>query len=91
MELKPLFSHLRYEFLRPNHSFPVIVNARVNGLQIEKLLGVLQRHRGVICYSIENIKGTSLSLCMHGILLDNEYRPSRQPQYHLNPNMQEVV
>jgi len=28
---------------------------------------------------------------MHRILLDNEHRPSRQPQCGLNPNMQEVV
>ena len=27
MELKPLFSQLRHEFLGPNHPFPVIVSA----------------------------------------------------------------
>jgi len=44
-----------------------------------------------IAYSINDIKGISLSFCMHRIFLDDEHHPSKQPQCRLNPNMQEVV
>jgi len=91
VELKPLPPHLRYEFLDPDHQFPVIVSAKLYDPQLEKLLGVLRKHRGAIGYSIDDIYGLSPSLCMHRIFLDEGHRPFRQPQRHLNPNMQEVV
>lgn len=90
VELKPLPSHLKYEFLGLNHKFPVIISAKLSGVQIEKLLSVLQKYRGAIDYSIDDIKGIIPSFCMHLILLDDGHRPSRQPQRRLNPNMQEV-
>ena len=52
---------------------------------------MLRKDRGAIGYSIDDMKGISPSFCMHRILLDDEHRPSRQPQCQLNPNMQEVV
>ena len=87
VELKPLPPHLRYEFLDPDHQFAVIVSAKLDDPQLEKLLSVLRKLRGVIGYSIDDIKGLSPSLCMHHIFLDEGHRPSRQPQYRLNPNM----
>ena len=91
VELKPLPSHLRYEFLGANETYLVIVNANLDVTQIAKLLSVLRKHRGVIGYSIDDIKGISPSFFMHRILLNDEHSPSRQPQRWLNPNMQEVV
>ena len=90
VELKPLPSHLRYEFLGANETFLVIVNANLHGTQIAKLLSVLRKHKGAIGYSIDDIKGISPSFCLHHIL-DDEHRPSRQPQRRLNPNMPEIV
>jgi len=55
VELKPLPSHLRYEFLNSTHQFPVIVNAKLDGPQLEQLLDVLCKHRGAIGYSIDDI------------------------------------
>jgi len=48
-------------------------------------------HGGVIGYSIDDIKGISPSFCMHSVLVDDRHQPSRQPQCHLNPNMELVV
>jgi len=79
VDLKPLPSHLRYEFLDLDHKFPVIVSSKLDGPQLEKLLDVLRKHRGVIRYSIDDIKGLSLSFCMHHIFLDEGHRLSRQP------------
>ena len=91
MESRPLPAHLMYEFLSPNHTFLVIITAKLNGVLIEKLFSVLQKHRGVISYSIDNIKEISPLFCMHRILLDDGHRPSRQPQRLLNPNSQEAI
>jgi len=91
VELKPLPSHLRYEFLDPKHKYPIIVNAKLNSPQLEKLLDALRKYRGAINYSIDDIKDLSPSLCMHCIFLAEGHRPSQQPQRHLNPNIQEIV
>jgi len=70
VELKPLPSFLRYELLDPDHKFPVIVSSKLDGPKLKKLLDVLRKHRGVIGYSIDDIKGLSPSLCMNRIFLD---------------------
>ena len=44
-----------------------------------------------IGWTIADIKGISLSTCMHRILLEEGARPSRQPQRRLNPPMMDVV
>ena len=59
VELKPLSPRLRYEFLSRNRTFLVIISSRRNDAQIDKLLFVLQEHRGIIGYGIKNIKGIS--------------------------------
>jgi len=44
VELKPLPSSLRYEFLGSKSTYPVIVNANLNATQIDSLLRVLGKH-----------------------------------------------
>ena len=91
VELKPLPSNLRYEFLGPNSTYPVIVNASLNEVETEKLLYVLKKYPKAIGYTIDDIKGINPSLCMHRILLEEDYKPSIEHQRRLNPNMKEVV
>jgi len=91
VELKPLPSNLRYEFLGPNSTYPVIVNASLNEVETEKLLYVLKKYPKAIGYTIDDIKGINPSLCMHRILLEEDYKPSVEHQRRLNPNMKEVV
>ena len=91
VELKPLPSNLRYAFLRPNSTYPVIVSVELNDEQEVMLLEVLRRHRKAIGYSIDDIKGISPSICMHRILLEDESKSVIEAQRRLNPNMREVV
>ena len=56
VEVKPLPSHLMYEFLDSSHQFPIIVNAELDGPQLEQLLDVLRKYRGAIGYSIDDIQ-----------------------------------
>jgi hypothetical protein len=44
VELKPLPSTLRYEYLGPNESYPVIINAALNKDQTNRLLSELRTH-----------------------------------------------
>jgi len=76
VELKHLPFHLRYEFFDSTHQFPVIVNAKLDGSQLGKLLDVLRKYRGAIGYSIDDITGLSPLLCMHRIFLNEGHRPS---------------
>ncbi|XP_071924688.1 uncharacterized protein [Coffea arabica] len=91
LELKPLPTHLRYEFLGENSTLPVIVSADLDDEQCAKLLRVLRRRKKAIGWTISDIKGISPSICMHRILLENGCKPVVETQRKLNPNMKEVV
>ncbi|XP_071939775.1 uncharacterized protein [Coffea arabica] len=91
LELKPLPTHLRYEFLGENSTLPVIVSADLDDEQCTKLLRVLRRRKKAIGWTISDIKGISPSICMHRILLENDCKPVVETQRRLNPNMKEVV
>jgi hypothetical protein len=90
-ELKPLPDNLKYKFLGPAESFPVIISSDLVDAQEEKLLDVLREHEEAIGWTIEDIKGISPSVVMHKIHLEENAKPSREPQRRLNPVMQEVV
>ncbi|KAL5560543.1 hypothetical protein UlMin_036754 [Ulmus minor] len=91
IELKPLPSHLRYAYLDDSESFPVIINNSLDDEEENKLLGVLRTHKEAIGWTMADIKGISNSVCMHKILMKEDYKPTIQPQRRLNPTMQEVV
>ncbi|CAM8954496.1 unnamed protein product [Rhodiola kirilowii] len=91
IELKALPTSLRYKFLGPNSTFPVIVNASLNELETSRLLHVLRKRRGAIGYSIDDLKGISPDICMHRITLDDDARPTRERLRRLNPTLGEVV
>ncbi|XP_062155200.1 uncharacterized protein LOC133863258 [Alnus glutinosa] len=90
-ELKPLLDTLKYKYLDPSESLPVIIAADLNETQEQKLLDVLKEHKEAIGWSIGAIKGISPAMVMHKIHLEENAKPSREPQRRLNPAMQEVV
>jgi len=42
-------------------------------------------------YTLNDFKGIHPSVCMHRILMEDDYKPSIEHQRRLNPNMQDVV
>ncbi|GKC53127.1 putative nucleotidyltransferase, ribonuclease H [Tanacetum coccineum] len=56
-----------------------------------KLLEVLCIHKGAIAWSIVDIKGSDSSFCTYKILMEDEFKPSVQPQRRVNANIKEVV
>nr|XP_027100445.1 uncharacterized protein LOC113719440 [Coffea arabica] len=91
LELKSLPKHLKYAFLGDRETLPVIISAHLSPSQEDKLVRILMEHKEAIGWSIADIKGISLSLCMHRIRLEGDAKPVRQAQRRLNPLMMEVV
>ncbi|XP_019149851.1 PREDICTED: uncharacterized protein LOC109146653 [Ipomoea nil] len=91
VELKHLPTNLRYDYLGPNSTYPVIVSAHLKNDETEKLLNVLRKYKKIIGYTIDDIVGISVSYCMHKINLEDGHRFSVEHQRRLNPMMQEVV
>ena len=91
LKLKPLPSYLQYAFLGVEETFLVIISSSLESNQENKLLEILRTHKTVIGWTIANIKGISPLICTHRIHLEEDVKPSRQPQRRLNPVMKEVV
>ena len=91
LELKPLPSHIKYVFLRVEDTFPIIISSSLEPDQENKLLEILRTHKTAIGWTIADIKGISPLICAHRIHLEEDVKPSRQPQRRLNPVMKEVV
>ncbi|XP_040990513.1 uncharacterized protein LOC121237721 [Juglans microcarpa x Juglans regia] len=90
-DLKPLPSYLKYMFLGDGGTLPVIISSKLSAPQEEKLVQVLKEHKTAIGWTIVDIKGISPSTCIHRILLEEEAKPSHQPQIRLNLHMMDVV
>jgi hypothetical protein len=68
-ELKPLPDTLKYKYLDPSESLPVIISSDLNEAQKQELLNVLKEHKEAIGWSIEDIKGISPVVVMYKIHL----------------------
>jgi hypothetical protein len=57
----------------------------------EKLLILLKKHRKVIGYSINDLKGISLAFCTHHIPMEDQCKPVVDHQRRLTHAMRQVV
>ena len=89
--LKELPSHLKYYFLEPEKTKPVIISAALTENEEHKLLTILRKYKEAIAWSIEDLKSISPSICMHKILLEDNAKTSIEHQRRLNPVMKDVV
>ena len=84
-------NHLKYSFLDPEKATSVIISAALIEPKERKLLETLRKYKEAIAWSIEDLKGISISICMHKILLEDNAKTSIEYQRRLNPIMKEVV
>jgi hypothetical protein len=91
IELKPLPMGLKYAFLHGNLETPVIISDKLSEVETQQLITVLETHRSVLGYSLQDLKGISPTLCTHQIPIEPDTTPSREPQRRLNNNTREVV
>ena len=74
--MKELPSHLKYVFLEPEKTKPVIIATALIENEEQKLLKILRKYKETIALSIEVLKGISPSICMHKILLEDNAKTS---------------
>ncbi|GKD32078.1 DNA-directed DNA polymerase [Tanacetum coccineum] len=91
-----LFSDLddfepEYAILDGNQEFLVIISSLLSHHENALLLQVLSKHKATLAWNVADIKGISLSFCMHNILMEDNFKPVVQPQSRLNPKVQDMV
>ncbi len=91
LELKPLPEGLRYAFLHNDREAPIIISDKLSEDETQRLLSMLEKHRVVLGYSLQDLRGINPALCTHRIPIDLESTPSREPQQRLNNAIREVV
>ncbi|KAK8658758.1 hypothetical protein V6N13_036952 [Hibiscus sabdariffa] len=91
LELKQLPEQLKYVYLGKDKTLPVIISSKLQGAQEEKLIETLRQHKEALGWTIADIKGISLTICMHKILLEENYKPTVDAQRRLNQAMKDVV
>ena len=69
----------------------MIINNKLSEEETNKLITVLEKHRSVLGYTLQYLKGISPALCTHRIPLDPAIALSIEPQRRLNNAMREVV
>ncbi|GKB96662.1 DNA-directed DNA polymerase, partial [Tanacetum coccineum] len=90
-KLKILLHHLEYAYLHRDKSFPIIIASELSEKEKMLLLQVLEKRNGAFAWKMSDIKGISLSYCIHKIIMEDDYKPVIQPQRRLNPKVQDVV
>jgi hypothetical protein len=91
VDLKPLLMGLKYEFLGPDKTYPVIVSDELSPKENEKLLNLLKKHRKMIGYLINDLKGLSPAFCTHHIPMEDQCKLVLDHQRRLTHAMREVV
>jgi len=91
LELKPLPDCLKYAFLGPNESLPIIIASDLNKDQKTKLIALLRENKEALGWTLGDIKGIRPSIVQHRIHLEDNAKPYRGRQRCLNPALQEVV
>ena len=74
--MKELPSHLKYAFLEPEKGKLVIISAEFIENGEQRLIQILRECKEAIAWSIEDLKGTSPSIYMHKILLNDDLKTS---------------
>jgi len=67
------------------------INNNLEKLQQEKLIKTLQQHSAAYAWEYIDMKGISPNTYIHHIYIEENYRPVKQPQRKMNPNLREIV
>ena len=91
LELKDLPTNLKYAYLGLNQTYPVVISSTLEKEQELELIEVLKVQKGALGWTIADLHGIDPTICTHHIFLEEDVKPSRQPQRRLNPNIRDVV
>ena len=91
LKLKILPKHLKYAYLGEQETLPVILASNLTNRQEEDLMTILKKYKEAIGWTMTDIKGLRPTIVHHRIHLNEEAKPTREPQCRLNPIMQDTV
>ena len=86
-DLRPLPDDLKYVYIDDKKIYPVIISSKLSGEEESKLLQILKKHRGVLGYTLDDLKGISPAICQHAINIEPDAKPVVEPQHRLIPKM----
>ena len=89
--MKTLLSHLKYAYLNENFTLPMIISIALATNEEERLLRIIREYKIAFGWLMVDMKGIISSVCMHKLLIEENYRPLVEHQRRLNPNMKEVM
>jgi hypothetical protein len=69
----------------------VIVSDELSPEENDMLLNLLKKHKKVIVYSINDLKGLSPALCTHRIPMEDQFKPVVDHQMRISHSMRELV
>jgi len=75
LEWKRFLDSLKYAFLGPDESLPIIVASDLNPDQEDKLIALLRENKEIIGWTLGDIKGISPSIVQHIIHLEDNAKP----------------
>ncbi|KAK8559088.1 hypothetical protein V6N12_042373 [Hibiscus sabdariffa] len=90
LELKTLPEQLKYAYLGDDKTLHVIISSKLQPEQETQLIQVLRQHKAALGWTTADIKGISLAICMHKILLEDDHKPTVDAQRRLNQAMKDV-
>jgi len=68
---------MKYVFLEEDK--PVVISNALTAEEESRLVDVLKKHREAIGWHISDLKEISLAYYMHRIMMEEDYKPVRQP------------
>jgi len=71
LKLKPLSNSLKYAFLGPDKSLPIIITSNLDRDQEDKLIALLRENKEAMGWTLGDIKGISPSIVQHRIHLED--------------------
>ena len=74
-ELKQFPNTLKYDYLNEKKIYPVIVSANLTEHEEKRLLKVMRKHCAAIGYTLDDLKGISLTLCQQKINMGPDAKP----------------
>jgi len=87
LELKSVSDSLKYAFLGPDESLPIIIASDLGRDREDKLIALLRENKEAISWTLGDIKGISPSIVQHKIHPEHNAKCYRDCQRHLNPTL----
>ena len=91
LKLKPLLKNLKYAYLDPSETLPVIILVDLDPTQEGELLSILGENKEALGWTMADIKGIGPSIVQYRIHLGKDAKPTRDLQRRLNPVMKEMI